>query len=108
MPRFSPEYRRHLRSPEWRAFRERVKARDGYRCVRCRSRQRLEVDHLTYIRLGQERLEDCQTLCHACHRRLTRHRRRARGGWAVVLQVLVAVGMLGLLVVLGLVVGLVR
>jgi 5-methylcytosine-specific restriction enzyme A len=107
MPRFSPEYRRHLRSPEWRAFRERVQARDGYRCVRCGSRRRLEVDHLTYIRLGHERLEDCQTVCHACHGRITRQRRRTRGSGPAS-QALVAVVMLGLLIGLGLIVGLLR
>jgi 5-methylcytosine-specific restriction endonuclease McrA len=79
MPRFSRKYLRHLHSPGWRVYRRRVLARDGYRCVQCGSRRRLEVDHLTYVRLGQEWLGDCQTLCHTCHDRKTRASRRQRG-----------------------------
>ena len=80
MPRFSREYLRHLQSPAWRAFCRKVKARDKYQCVQCGSRRHLEVDHLHYRTLGRERLDDCQTLCHTCHVRITRHRRRQRKG----------------------------
>src|SRR5215510_9542320 len=92
MPRFSAEYLAYMQSPAWQQFRARVKARDKYRCVRCGSRERLEVDHLTYDRLGRERLEDCQTLCQPCHRkktRRTRGRRFARRHPGLVLWLLV-------------------
>jgi 5-methylcytosine-specific restriction endonuclease McrA len=102
MRRFSPAYRAYLRSPQWQAMRARVLARDHYRCVRCGSRRQLEVDHLTYGRLGREWLSDCQTLCRPCHRLKTRRDRRARvwrrRGSLVPLLVLALV--LGLMVLL--------
>jgi 5-methylcytosine-specific restriction endonuclease McrA len=102
MRRFSPAYRAHLRSPAWQALRARRLARDRYRCVRCGSRRQLEVDHLTYVRLGHEWLSDCQTLCRPCHRLKTRQDRRGRawrrhGG---VLPLLVLALVLGLMVLL--------
>ena len=33
----------------------------------CLSRSALEVHHLTYTRLGNEKLEDLITLCKSCH-----------------------------------------
>jgi 5-methylcytosine-specific restriction endonuclease McrA len=78
MPRFSPAYRAYMQSPAWQALRLRVKARDGYRCVQCGSRQRLEVDHLHYRTLTRENLSDLQTLCHRCHVKKTRKTRRRR------------------------------
>jgi 5-methylcytosine-specific restriction endonuclease McrA len=98
-PHFSPFYVAYMQSPEWRLYRDAVKARDGYRCVRCGSRRHLEVDHKTYERLGHEKLSDCQALCHRCHTRVTRQRRRARRGargrlLRVVLRVVVLLGIL--------------
>jgi HNH endonuclease len=110
MARFSPEYLAYMQSPQWRQFRERVLARDGYRCVTCRGRRSLEVDHLTYVRLGHERLSDCQTLCHPCHVRKTRVARRRRGGrrrapmasvWTLGLLILMGLLVLGVVVVVG-------
>lgn len=69
-------YTAYLSSPRWAHYRLRVLARDSYRCTRCGDTQSLECHHLTYERLGHERLADCVTLCHECHRAV--HRRRAR------------------------------
>ncbi len=41
--------------------------RVGPRCQACGGAERLEVHHLTYERLGYERLTDLMVLCHACH-----------------------------------------
>ncbi len=68
---------RFFASAVWRAFREQVFARDGYRCtrvtdgVRCPNSRRagaqLVANHRTYDRFGgRERLEDCETLCASC------------------------------------------
>lgn len=70
-------FQRFFSTAIWRAFRERVFERDGYRCVRVvdgvlcpqgrASGTRLVCNHLTYARFGgQELLEDCETLCVDC------------------------------------------
>lgn len=75
--RHSPLYRSHVQgqSPAWRALRAKVLTRAGGRCEGCgRVAAPLEVHHLTYERLGCERLSDLTGLCGACHRRA--HQRR--------------------------------
>lgn len=58
----------YLRSDHWRALRERMLQRAGGFCSQCRRRSsRLEVHHLTYRNLGQERESELQVLCHDCH-----------------------------------------
>lgn len=74
-------YREYLRSPQWRRRREQRLKLDGYACQQCgtTSKQyRLEVHHLTYKRLGHERMEDLQTLCVLCHPIATSEQRRKR------------------------------
>jgi 5-methylcytosine-specific restriction endonuclease McrA len=66
------------RRPHWKKMRKKALHRDGYRCVDCRQARDelgavpLEVHHLTYVRMGVERLEDLVTLCQRCHG--TRHK----------------------------------
>lgn len=60
-------YQDYLRSSHWRALRLKVLERDGHRCKGCRRKDRLEVHHLTYERLGRELSEDLITLCQRCH-----------------------------------------
>lgn len=40
----------------------------GVFCEKCRSPKRLTVHHVTYKRLGHERLSDLQVICFGCHR----------------------------------------
>ncbi len=70
-------YGNYLQSSHWKQIRAQAKMRDKHRCVGCGSRERLQVHHLTYARLGQERLSDLTTLCRSCHRSL--HRRALHG-----------------------------
>lgn len=69
----TPEWRRryveHLRSPKWKKLRQQTLARANGRCERCtKIPKRLEVHHLTYDRLGDERLTDLLALCNdPCH-----------------------------------------
>ena len=60
-------YRDYLRSDAWRQRRNDALRRDGFVCVRCSGRKRLEVHHLTYARMGHEEPNDLVTLCSACH-----------------------------------------
>ena len=71
-------YSRYIQSPEWAAVRKAKFQQAGTRCQECGGDERLEVHHLTYDRLGHERLEDLQVLCHWCHMR--EHGRPATGG----------------------------
>ena len=78
-PRYSntPEYRRALWSPHWRALRDEVIAwRQAYRCAgECgQVYGDLQLHHLTYERLGQELPEDVVGLCVECHRKADRIR----------------------------------
>lgn len=72
-------YDRHsaavLRSPRWKGVRLSAKRRDGFACVQCGARGRLEVDHVIPVRDAPDRaydLTNLQTLCVACHSRKTR------------------------------------
>lgn len=63
-------YQKHIASPEWRAFRLRIKAERGNTCEECRAngdKQQLHVHHLTYVRIGRERGADVKLLCQQCH-----------------------------------------
>lgn len=57
-------------SPEYKAYRAAVRKRDGYKCVRCGSRRRLQVHHVK--RFADEdglRFDprNGATLCKKCH-----------------------------------------
>lgn len=73
------KYDRHsaavLRSQRWKGVRLQVKRRDGWQCVQCGAKGRLEVDHIQPVRTHPERafdLSNLQTLCVSCHSRKTR------------------------------------
>jgi hypothetical protein len=65
-------YRSHsayLRSEHWRQFRLAWwRAHPGALCAGCGSPGPLALHHRTYSRLGAERFEDVDPLCHRCHR----------------------------------------
>lgn len=58
----------YLETKKWqRARSERLKI-DDFKCARCRSTKNLQVHHLTYERIGEERVDkDLITLCRKCH-----------------------------------------
>ena len=54
----------------WRALRQFVLTRDGYRCQSChRAAARFEVDHITPVSQGGDwwAAENAQLLCRNCH-----------------------------------------
>lgn len=61
------KYLAYLKSPEWRAKRVQVLARDKYRCFECGASGPLEVHHTTYKRIFNEDLDDLIALCPTCH-----------------------------------------
>ncbi|MGW0580499.1 HNH endonuclease [Streptomyces sp. NPDC002920] len=68
----------HAVSRAWeRQVRPHALARDGFACVRCGSRERLEVDHVTPVAKGGTwTLDNAQTLCQSCHREKSAEDRR--------------------------------
>ena len=73
--RYERHSKRVLRSRQWQALRWEILERDGFACVQCGARGRLEVDHIhpvrTHPELSFER-DNLQSLCPACHTRKTR------------------------------------
>ncbi|MDT0635046.1 HNH endonuclease [Spectribacter hydrogenooxidans] len=64
-----------LKSRRWPALRIQALRRDGWRCVQCGRRGRLEVDHIQAVRHAPALafdLANLQTLCPSCHSRKTR------------------------------------
>ncbi len=59
-------YRVYLDSPAWQELRKR-KLQELRRCQGCGGDECLQVHHLTYERIGHERLTDLMVLCHLCH-----------------------------------------
>ena len=69
-------YEQYLLSPEWQCKRRVVLDLAGGRCAVC-GRPASNVHHNTYVRLGQERLQDLVVLCSVCHRRFHSIRKEA-------------------------------
>lgn len=60
-------YRDYLKTPHWKATRQRALERADRRCQLCNSTDHLEVHHRTYERRGCERADDLTVLCARCH-----------------------------------------
>jgi len=63
-------YKQYLASREWALRKRQVRERSWGRCERCAAPQEA-AHHLTYERLGNERLEDLLAVCDACHEYLS-------------------------------------
>lgn len=61
------EYKAYLKSPKWRATRKRLYREYEYKCAICGSPKNLNVHHITYENLGEEKDEDLTVLCQKCH-----------------------------------------
>ena len=68
-------YARYLKSAHWTRFRARKLETVKNKCQDCHKYRRSpQLHHLTYVRLGNERLSDVLALCGRCH--MKRHNRR--------------------------------
>ena len=69
-------YSQHIISTRrWKRLRFEILRRDGWQCVQCAARGRLEVDHVKPVRTHPELSFDqdnLQTLCPSCHTKKTR------------------------------------
>lgn len=60
-------YSEYLNSPEWREVRKEILTIDIGICLSCKSKENLQVHHMTYENVGAELHEDLITLCRSCH-----------------------------------------
>jgi 5-methylcytosine-specific restriction endonuclease McrA len=78
-------HKKYLKSKEFKAVKEYVLARDGYKCQVCGRTQEegtLVCHHRCYRHLGEANLaecEDCVTLCQICH--VAHHRQPINRWW---------------------------
>ena len=79
---FSAKYLSYLESDKWRKKRQEYFDANGKQCQVCSSTENIDVDHLEYTRLGNERLTDLIGLCRRHHIEITEYRvqRRVRSG----------------------------
>lgn len=54
-------------SEQWSKIRTKVRRRARGYCERCKVGKREDIHHLTYERLGHERLDDLIAVCGPCH-----------------------------------------
>ncbi len=77
-------YQKYLLSSHWKEFRAKALEYYGNKCADCGSKDKLEVHHETYERLGREELGDVIVLCHDCHekwhRQFPKKKPRTTGG----------------------------
>ena len=67
---FEEEYQEYIQSAAWKRKRDHKIELIGGACEICHKSKwsvKLEVHHLTYDHFKNERMEELQVLCHACH-----------------------------------------
>lgn len=68
------EYTKYLQSRHWQAFRLKALRHYGKKCHLCGTKEvpYFHVHHLTYERVGEEKLSDVVVLCEECHNEVHR------------------------------------
>lgn len=61
------DYSAYIESTQWQRKRSERMAIDRKQCVLCGSVQNLQVHHVTYERLFNEKMADLMTVCKSCH-----------------------------------------
>lgn len=59
----------YLKSESWYKFREKIYKERGQKCERCGSTENLQIHHLNYDNLYNEKPEDVMILCSKCHKK---------------------------------------
>ncbi len=62
-------YSEYLRTPKWKAIRQRVLVRAGGLCEGCGHEKATQVHHVTYKNAGNEFLWELRAICDGCHER---------------------------------------
>lgn len=84
--RLTPEYKKYIASPKWKAKCEQYFAVYGYWCKACGKKRDLHIHHLSYDRFGRELLSDLISLCQEHHRGAHAYHRKL-GARAVTIRV---------------------
>ena len=61
-------YKKYIISEIWKQRRD-IEIKDKKKCELCGATSMLQVHHLTYDNLGNEKSKDLQVLCPPCHRK---------------------------------------
>lgn len=72
-PQLKKEYSIYLRSEKWKEIRNKIISRCKNICEVCESAPAEQVHHLTYVRLGNEELNDLLGVCGECHELIHSH-----------------------------------
>ena len=72
------EYYKYLESHEWRQKREEVFIHHGKFCIACKTTTDLQVHHMTYQRVFNEKLRDLRVVCWVCHQEIHRIQKESR------------------------------
>lgn len=62
-------YHKYLLSPKWRNIRTDILNERGHNCEKCGEKKNLQIHHLTYKNIFNEKPEDLMILCRSCHRK---------------------------------------
>jgi hypothetical protein len=65
------EYHKYLASREWALLKNQVNKRSGGKCERCMVGNYDSTHHITYERIGHEKIEDILAVCEGCHKFLS-------------------------------------
>ena len=74
-------YNVYLQGEHWKLMRRLRREVDNEKCAVCGSRDKLNVHHKTYERIGAEKLGDLITLCYECHGKY--HDKLGKGNFSV-------------------------
>lgn len=68
------DHRKYYRTHKWAVTRSLIRQRDDWRCVKCGSRYKVEVNHIVSVLDGGDMWDpkNLQTLCKTCHQRHTK------------------------------------
>lgn len=61
------QYDKYIASEEWKLKREEVFLIKWRACEKCKTKSNLCIHHWTYVRLGNELIDDLFVLCNKCH-----------------------------------------
>jgi len=61
------KYNKYLKSEQWLIIRKEIIFQRGEMCELCKSKSELQVHHLTYKNVFNEKAKDLQVLCSDCH-----------------------------------------
>lgn len=63
------KYHQYLKSEHWKKVKTTTYTHRLYRCIFCGTRKGLQIHHITYENIGNEKPYDLVYLCNECHKR---------------------------------------